>query len=170
MFDNNYTLLKILNQQLNRNKMIKKIKVTSQRSPISDILHVFLENIFPRKHHLGIERPWAEWKKSLWKAISISPTSLHRILTSCQNWKQSFISQQQGKANVCWWKRVFNLLFSQNTSSFTKFKFHKPPVINNLGSALECLGKESYLFSKSWFLFEISRIFQKWGRSSWLVT
>ena len=108
----------ILNQQLNCNKMIKEIKVTSQRSPISDILHVFLENIFPRKHHLGIERPWAEWKKSLWKAISISPTSLHRILTSCQNWKQPFISQQQGKANVCWWKRVFSFSFSQN-SSFT---------------------------------------------------
>ena len=140
----------ILNQLLNCNKMIKEIKVTSQRSPISDILHVFLENIFPRKHHLGIERPWAEWKKSLWKAISISPTSLHRILTSCQNWKQSFISQQQGKANVCSWKRVFHILFSQNTSSFTKFKFNQnqvsqTPVINNLGSALECLGKKSFI-------------------------
>ena len=90
----------------NCNKMIKEIKVTSQRSPISDILHVFLENIFPRKHHLGIERPWAEWKKSLWKAISISPTSLHRILTSCQNWKQSFILHQGRKhmmktSNLC---------------------------------------------------------------------
>ena len=164
-FDNNYTLLKILNQKLKRNKMIKKIKVTSQRSPISDILHIFLENIFPRKHHLGIERPWAEWKKSLWKAISISPTSLHRILTSCQNWKQSFISQQQGKANVCWWKRVFNLLFSQNTSSFTN------PSDKQFGQCnLECWVKKSYISSKSWFLFEISRIFQKWGRSSWLVT
>ena len=92
--------------------------VISRWSSISDVLHVSIGNIFPRKHHLGIERPWAEWKKSLWKAISISPTSLHRILTSCQNWKQPFISQQQGKANVCWWKRVFSFSFSQN-SSFT---------------------------------------------------
>ena len=151
----------ILNQQLNCNKMIKEIKVTSQRSPISDILHVFLENIFPRKHHLGIERPWAEWKKSLWKAISISPTSLHRILTSCQNWKQPFISQQQGKANV--WKRVFIFLFSQNSSSFTN------PSDQQFGQRVGMLGEKN-LLSKSWFLFEISRIFQKWGRSSWLVT
>ena len=151
----------ILNQQLNCNKMIKEIKVTSQRSPISDILHVFLENIFPRKHHLGIERPWAEWKKSLWKAISISPTSLHRILTSCQNWKQPFISQQQGKANV--WKRVFIFLFSQNSSSFTN------PSDQQFGQRVGMLGGKN-LLSKSWFLFEISRIFQKWGRSSWLVT
>ena len=151
----------ILNQQLNCNKMIKEIKVTSQRSPISDILHVFLENIFPRKHHLGIERPWAEWKKSLWKAISISPTSLHRILTSCQNWKQPFISQQQGKANV--WKRVFIFLFSQNSSSFTNFSDQQ------FGQRVGMLGEKN-LLSKSWFLFEISRIFQKWGRSSWLVT
>ena len=151
----------ILNQQLNCNKMIKEIKVTSQRSPISDILHVFLENIFPRKHHLGIERPWAEWKKSLWKAISISPTSLHRILTSCQNWKQPFISQQQGKANV--WKRVFIFIFSQNSSSFTN------PSDQQFGQRVGMLGEKS-LLSKSWFLFEISRIFQKWGRSSWLVT
>ena len=146
-FDNNYTLLKILNQQLNRNKMIKKIKVTSQRSPISDILHVFLENIFPRKHHLGIERPWAEWKKSLWKAISISPTSLHRILTSCQNWKQSFISQQQGKANVCWWKRVL-IFFSQNTSSFTIFKFHKPQWSTIWAMQFGMLGKKIICFLK----------------------
>ena len=151
----------ILNQQLNCNKMINEIKVTSQRSPISDILHVFLENIFPRKHHLGIERPWAEWKKSLWKAISISPTSLHRILTSCQNWKQPFISQQQGKANV--WKRVFIFLFSQNSSSFTN------PSDQQFGQRVGMLGEKN-LLSKSWFLFEISRIFQKWGRSSWLVT
>ena len=151
----------ILNQQLNCNKMIKEIKVTSQRSPISDILHVFLENIFPRKHHLGIERPWAEWKKSLWKAISISPTSLHRILTSCQNWKQPFISQQQGKANM--WKRVFIFLFSQNSSSFTN------PSDQQFGQRVGMLGEKN-LLSKSWFLFEISRIFQKWGRSSWLVT
>ena len=98
----------ILNQQLNCNKMIKGIKVTSQRSPISDILHVFLENIFPRKHHLGIERPWAEWKKSLWKAISISPTSLHRILTSCQNWKQSFILHQLNLGNI-WFDIIWAL-------------------------------------------------------------
>ena len=126
----------ILNQQLNCNKMIEKIKVTSQRSPISDILHVFLENIFPRKHHLGIERPWAEWKKSLWKAISISPTSLHRILTSCQNWKQPFISQQQGKANV--WKRVFIFLFSQNSSSFTN------PSDQQFGQRVGMLGEKIF--------------------------
>ena len=127
----------ILNQQLNCNKMIKGIKVTSQRSPISDILHVFLENIFPRKHHLGIERPWAEWKKSLWKAISISPTSLHRILTSCQNWKQPFISQQQGKANM--WKRVFIFLFSQNSSSFTN------PSDQQFGQRVGMLGEKSFI-------------------------
>ena len=127
----------ILNQQLSCNKMIKEIKVTSQRSPISDILHVFLENIFPRKHHLGIERPWAEWKKSLWKAISISPTSLHRILTPCQNWKQPFISQQQGKANV--WKRVFIFFYFHKIRQVSQ-----TPVINNLGSALECLGEKIF--------------------------
>ena len=142
------------NQQLNCNKMIKEIKVTSQRSPISDILHVFLENIFPRKHHLGIERPWAEWKKSLWKAISISPTSLHRILTSCQNWKQSFILHQWKEGNILWEQdKVFParlFLFIE------KMVVTSPPLRKNKCSyeyiALQCLYKTSINFLKSIYI------------------
>ena len=153
----------ILNQQLNRDKMIKEIKVTSHDLPFLTFFTSFLKIYSPGNTTWELKGLEPNGKKSLWKAISISPTSLHRILTSCQNWKQSFISQQQGKANVCWWKRVFNLLLSQNTSSFAN------PSDQQFGQCnLECW--VSNLFSKSWFLFEISRIFQKWGRSSWLVT
>ena len=47
MFDNNYTLLMILNQQLNRDKMIKEIKVTSHDLPFLTFFTSFLKIYSP---------------------------------------------------------------------------------------------------------------------------
>ena len=129
--------------------------IISRWSPIFDVLHV------PRKY-IRQETPLGNWKalsrmeKSLWKAISISPTSLHRILTSCQNWKQSFILHQWKEGNILWEQdKVFParlFLFIE------KMVVTSPPLRKNKCSyeyiALQCLYiyKTSINFLKSIYI------------------
>ena len=108
----------------------------------------------PQETPLGNWKALSRMEKSLWKAISISPTSLHRILTSCQNWKQSFILHQWKEGNILWEQdKVFParlFLFIE------KMVVTSPPLRKNKCSyeyiVLQCLYKTSINFLKSIYI------------------
>ena len=163
MFDNNYTLLMILNQQLNRDKMIRN------KGDIPRISHFWHSSRLSWKY-IPQETPLGNWKALSRMEKKVCERQFQYLqLLSIEYWRHVKTGNNPSFRN----NRGRQTCADEN--EFSIFCFHKiqvsqTPVINSLGSALECLGKKSHIFSKSWFHFEISRIFQKWGRSSWLVT
>ena len=142
MFDNNYALLMILNQQLHRNKIIRN------KGDISTIFHFWHSSRLPWKY-IPQETPLGNWKALSRMEKKVCERQFQYLqLLSIEYWRHVKTGNNPSFRN----NRGRQTCADEN--EFSIYRFHKilqvsqTPVINNLGSVLECLGK-NLIFSQN---------------------